>query len=142
MFPKEIASLLIGSIVLMTVAPSETFSQTRFKTETAAAKEAFHVAAARSKPDLKAAFASEAARIKAHAFTEADSRSIEKGRQQSPTAANTRHSWTQSDKIIFIGFLIGTTGLVILLIKKGKVPQDCDKANPADPVTCQILFGN
>jgi len=142
MLPKEIASLLIGSIVLMTVAPSETFSQTRFMTETAAAKEAFHIAAARSKPDLKAAFASEAGRIKAHAFTEADLRRTEKARQQSPTAANTRHSWIKSEKIIFIGFLIGTTGLVILLIKKGKVPQDCDKANPADPVTCQILFGN
>jgi len=142
MFPKEIASLLIGSIVLMTVAPSETFSQTRFKTETADAREAFHVATARRKPDLKAAFASEAARIKAHAFTEADLTRIEKGRQQLPTTANTKHSWTKSEKIIFIGFLIGTTGLVILLIKKGKVPQDCDKANPADPVTCQILFGN
>ena len=142
MLKKQVASLLIGAALMLTVAPSKTLSQSRSETGTATDENNLANATPKAGNNLKAAFASQQARIRTHPLTEVDFRGIEKEWQLAPAVTKTKPGWTKSEKLIFIGFLIGTTGLVMLLIKKGKVPQDCDESNPADPATCQILFGN
>jgi len=142
MLKKQIASLLVCTVTLLTVSPTKASAQTLAQSSAAHTEPIFGAAPAIPKPALKTSLAGEIAKLKAHTLTAADARRIEKERQDPQSGPKAKEGWSRRDKIFLVVFIVGTAALVGLLIAKGKVPQDCDTARPSDPVTCDILFGN
>ena len=78
------------------------------------------------KADFKNIFAEELSKSKTKsANATIDFKAIEKAQYKKQTA-NKGNGWTRGEKIIFAAFVIGTTILVVLVAKYGKVPKCSD----------------
>lgn len=108
--------------MLLTLPPARTFAQTRANLDE---DQNLFEPLTRTKPDLKATFATEVSRIKAGTLTKAD---FERMRQtnQNPKPQS---SFTNKQKIFLALFIVLMAGVVAVAIKhpcREKKPGDCD----------------
>lgn len=117
---KQVTSLLICVVMLVATAPSRTYAQTPAQTTLTENEGSSGDAQAKSKQNLKAAFAELTAKSRAGAVTEADLKRLERERLYPQTKAKSKSGLTGKEKLLIFGIIAGFVGLGVVLAKTMK----------------------
>lgn len=126
---KQIASLLICALILLTAGPAKSFAQTRY------ANNELNLRVAQAKPNagLSIVFTEGIAKIKAARLTTADFRRLEKERLYSQSTAKPGSGFSKKEKILAVVILLGITALAIVLAHNGVDPKPSCEEQPGAP---------
>ena len=121
---KTISWLVIGALLAVGNLPLQVSGQN--PRQTIAAERKSNAPENSPKPDFKNIFAAELSKSKTKsANAPIDFKAIEKAQYKKQTD-DEKKGWSKGEKILFITFIVGTTILVVLVAKYGKVPKCSD----------------
>lgn len=136
---KLISALLVLALALVTATPPKVAGQSLARPEaepgTTLIEPTLPAPATRPKPDLRKSFATEVAKIKAGALTEADLKRLEKEQQAPQSDPPTKTGWTRRKKLLVALLIVVATGAVVVAIKhrcKDRPAKPCPEIDSSD----------